>query len=92
MDFRTQAHSFLYRRQILHQEYPLVRGFLEGHGVLQDLCIFHLGARSLSLSCPPPGRIEAIALQELEGIIPRASRFELEAVKVFFIVISSATH
>jgi hypothetical protein len=51
-----------------------------------------LGARSLSLSRPPPGRIEAIALQELEGVVPRAGRFELEAVKVFFIVISSATH
>jgi hypothetical protein len=51
-----------------------------------------LGARSLSHSCPPPGRIEAIALQELEGVVPRAGRFELEAVKVFFIVISSATH
>jgi hypothetical protein len=28
-----------------------------------------LGARSLSLSCPLPGRIEAIALQELEGVV-----------------------
>ena len=85
MDFRAQANRFLDSGQVLHQEYPLVRSFLEGHGVFQDLRIFHLGARSLSLSCPPPGRIEAIALQELEGIIPRASRFELEAIKVFLL-------
>ena len=85
MDFRAQAHRLLDRRQILHQEYPLVGSLPEGHGVFQDLRIFHLGARSLSLSCPPPGRIEAIALQELEGIIPRASRFELEAIKVFLL-------
>ena len=84
MDFRAQANRFLDSGQVLHQEYPLVRSFLEGHGVFQDLRIFHLGARSLSLSCPPPGRIEAIALQELEGVVPRVGRFELEAVKVFF--------
>ena len=68
MDFCAQAHRILDRRQILHQEYPLVCSLPEGHGVLQDLRIFHLGARSLSLSCPPPGRIEAIVLQELEAL------------------------
>jgi len=30
-DFRAQACRFLDLRQILRQEYPLVRSFLEGH-------------------------------------------------------------
>ena len=85
MDFRAQANRVLDSGQVLHQEYPLVRSFLEGHGVFQDLRIFHLGARSLSFSCPSPGRIVAIALQELEGVVPRAGRFELEAVEGFLL-------
>jgi len=55
MVFCTQAQCLLDRHQVFHQEYPLVRGFLESHGVFQDLRIFHLGARPRSLSGPPPG-------------------------------------
>ena len=81
MDFRAQAHRLLDRRQILHQEYPLVRSLPEGHGVLQDLGIPDLGSFDLvALQVLHLVVVEAIAHQEFEGIIPRASRFELEAI------------
>jgi hypothetical protein len=31
--------------------------------------------------------VEAIALQELESVVPRASRFELEAKQVFVVIV-----
>ena len=84
MDFRAQANRFLDSGQVLHPEYPLVRSFLEGHGVFRICAYFtweldHVAFQVLHLVV-----IEAVALQELEGIVPRSGRLELEAVEVFF--------
>lgn len=89
VDFRAQAHRLLDRRQVLHHEYPLVRGLLEGHGVLQDLRILGvLGELDhVTLQVLHQVVVKAISLQELEGIVPRADGLELEAVEVFVVVI-----
>jgi len=87
--FRAQAYRLLDGCQVLHQEYPLVRGLLEGHGVFQDLGIpgvlgelDHVAFQILHQVV-----VEAVILQELEGIVPRAGGFELEAKQVFVVVV-----
>ena len=89
IDFRTQANSLLDRRQVFHQEDPFVCGLLEGHGVLQDLCIFRMLRELDHVAFQVFHQIvvEAISLQDLEGIVPRAGGLELETVFVLIVVV-----
>jgi len=65
------------------------RSRYQGHGVFQDLGILGvLGKQDhVAIQVLHQVVVKAISLQELEGIVPRADRLELDAVEVFVVLV-----
>ena len=86
--FRAQAYRLLNSGQVLHQEYPLSRRFSSGHGVLQDLRILgelgELYGVALQVLCQVV--IEAVPLQDFEGVVSIGYGLELEAIGVLVVI------